>query len=87
MIEAGLPNINGKFRIIGNQNAYGADNSSGVYTFEDLQEQGNYTTASNGNSYIGVRYINFDASHSSSIYGNSSTVQPLAISTTFCIKY
>lgn len=39
----------------------------------------------------GVDYDNclvgFDASRSSPIYGNSTTVQPPAIVTNFCIKY
>ena len=80
IIEAGLPNITGF--------------CSGMFS-------GNTTTGvggalyKTGNSYAGLStntdnnnaQLNFDASRSSSIYGNSTTVQPPAISTNFCIKY
>ena len=44
--------------------------------------------AGNG-TYSDDRYLNFnfDASRSSSIYGNSSTVQPASLEMTYCIKY
>ena len=48
-----------------------------------------------GNSYAGLStntdnnnaHLEFDASRSNSIYGNSTTVQPSAIAINYCIKY
>lgn len=66
-IEAGLPNITGKFNSV-----YNSDNLSGAFGW-----QGNMPTQGpNNSSFTGG--MNFDASRSSSIYGNSTTVQPPA---------
>lgn len=66
-IEAGLPNITGKFN-----SAYNSDNLSGAFGW-----QGNMPTQGATNSSF-TGGMNFDASRSSSIYGNSDTVQPPA---------
>lgn len=73
-LEAGLPNITGQV------GSFRSDypTSSGAFT----------TTASSGigdNSRGGVK-INFDASLSNSIYGNSSTVQPEAVQYPYFIQ-
>lgn len=65
-IPAGLPNITGTF------GAHGYNGTSGAFTFTN----GNRWIESGGNS---VGRGNMDASRSSSIYGNSDTVQPKAI--------
>lgn len=69
LIEAGLPNITGQ------ANKYvGYGNGSGAIYITSGQEG----LASPGSSY-GTQVLNLDASRSSSIYGNSSTVQPQTI--------
>ena len=74
LVEAGLPNITGEFN-----SAYNSDNLSGAFGWQGgMPAQG--TTNS---SYIGG--FNFDASRSSSIYGNSSTVQPQTIKVLYYI--
>ena len=48
----------------------------------------NYVSMNGGSAYsIAVYEGTFDASRSSSIYGNSSTVQPESIEMCICIKY
>lgn len=67
MVEAGLPNIEGK---IGNIQLYGERINTGAFDFE--YAGGN--NANSGNSG-NVNFI-LDASLSNPIYGNSNTVQP-----------
>ena len=73
LVEAGLPNITGGFRGTG-------QNSSS----SDSYERGAFKAIANGTGYSGasgndVKTWDFDASRSSSIYGNSNTVQPQSI--------
>lgn len=68
-IEAGLPNIIGKF-ISSDDNANLPP--TGAFKFEG-QDQGNATT---GGSSFRETHISFNASRSSKYYGNSETVQP-----------
>jgi hypothetical protein len=75
-IAAGLPNITGKINIGGTE--VGTYNSNGV-----LYQDGNYKSSNaNAGNYSTVNRdiptLAFDASRSSSIYGNSNTVQPPA---------
>lgn len=79
LVEAGLPNITGGFRGTG-------QNSSS----SDSYESGAFKAIANGQGYSGasgndVKTWDFDASRSSSIYGNSSTVQPQTIKVLFYI--
>lgn len=67
-IEAGLPNISGTIGQI-----IGADASNGA--FNNFQVSGDV----NRGSQLGVWFVNMDASRSSSIYGNSTTVQPPSV--------
>lgn len=74
-IPAGLPNIEGTFRFSGTDGAAG--NITGAFT---------KTTSTNGagkyhhsNQSKVVQNVNFDASDSNTIYGNSNTVQPPAL--------
>ena len=69
LVEAGLPNITGSLGEIACRNriSTGAFNASGIAW--------NYASNSAGNGMNAT----FDASRSSSIYGNSSTVQPQTI--------
>lgn len=70
-VEAGLPNITGN---LGDINAGGTSASvSGAFYFNTQASPNKYnTTAAN------IDGFGFDASRSSSIYGNSTTVQPPA---------
>lgn len=77
LIEAGLPNITGTF--YGNQAAL-ADGYGAFVTGSN--PYGGYVSAGNLNNQM-----QFDASRSSSIYGNSSTVQPQSIKVFILIKY
>ena len=68
LVEAGLPNITGQF--------HSTDNSgwaNGAFTYQGTSGAGHW------NSDDGQHTISFDASKSSNIYGNSSTVQPQTI--------
>lgn len=67
-IEAGLPNIEGGIRTT----EYGWV-PTGAFYIESTQNQGVQGSTSTQNDWV-----KFDASRSSSIYGNSSTVQPPA---------
>jgi microcystin-dependent protein len=80
-IEAGLPNITGTFRGIGQNIANSDSYESGAFKAinEDKAFQG-----ADGND---AKKWDFDASRSSSIYGNSDTVQPPAIIVNYFIKY
>lgn len=73
-VEAGLPNITGRFTLGDPRNFQGALYKAGT---ESLS-----TSAPGGSSDA---IIGFDASHSSSIYGNSSTVQPQSIKVLYYI--
>ena len=81
--DAGLPNI------VGSHNQSLASNTSA----QDMRGYGafsiNYqpkTAANNGGGQYLIQ-LGFDASRSNSIYGNSSTVQPPALTCLICIKY
>ena len=80
--DAGLPNITGTMRLW-------------QYPGWESQSTGAISSSSTGSSsYIGGgnpvlkdSKMAFDASYSNSIYGNSSTVQPPALTCLICIKY
>lgn len=76
-MSAGLPNIEGEFGLV--RNDFGS--ARGVFS-------------STGNSGIGIGgsggttgCVNFKASRSNAIYGNSDTVQPPAVVMNYIIKY
>lgn len=75
-VEAGLPNITGTTGWLRNRTLM-----TGAFTLGD-----NAYVFNNYNS-ITAENTKFDASHSNSIYGNSSTVQPPALTLLPCIKY
>lgn len=77
---AGLPNINGSF------NSGGEYNSGHVATGAfSVTTQNNYRP--DGGAYVSAPYFTFNASWSDSIYGNSTTVQPPALTLKYIIKY
>jgi hypothetical protein len=74
-VGAGLPNITGSFSL----GPAAAANADGAFynTNADISGSGDWDTD---------KKVNFDASRSSSIYGNSETVQPPAIRVNWCIQ-
>lgn len=79
-VEAGLPKIDGSFGAM----SYTNGQPTGAFTSND--ENTNQIQEGGGNNKRYVRF-KFDASKSSSIYGNSDTVQPPAIKMPYIIKY
>ena len=85
--NAGLPNITGSVTFHGNGTDSGTILASASGSFTGFNLRNRYTTGTNvreANSYGG---FGIEASRSSSIYGNSSTVQPPALTCLICIKY
>ena len=81
--SAGLPNITGSSRArLMTANTSSAPVSLGAFSFGAASTAG----TSGGNSYKIAELI-FNASNSNSIYGNSTTVQPPALTLLPCIKY
>lgn len=79
--SAGLPNITGEFRNAGTYGVTDATSSTGAFYAKDKLANG--LSGNDGDEYS----LGFDASKSSSIYGNSTTVQPPALTMRFYIKY
>jgi len=73
LIEAGLPNITGYIPNLGVAYEETTSNTGSLYT----TQSGNTYGGTNAHNY--KSNLNFNASRSSSIYGNSSTVQPQTI--------
>ena len=80
---AGLPNITGSFARRDNAGVFGGlvDLTGAFYGSGSTS----WRTRCTGGAYGNV-YLNFNASRSSSIYGNSTTVQPPALTTRFLIR-
>ena len=77
--EAGLPNITGQYyAVVG-----GGITVNGAFTGSWADSAGQ---SSGGGGYSRVHLV-VDASKSNSIYGNSYTVQPPALTVIYCIKY
>lgn len=84
--DAGLPNITGKVSPAHSSGVcwYNVAGASGAfYTSDSVTNCGNPSLASN---FTGDHNLNIDASRSSSVYGNSTTVQPPATVTNYIIK-
>ena len=81
-IDCGLPNITGS--VVGNNwGAFSSDTCTvkgALYTSQ--RKSGAYYNAGNC-----MNDLYFDASKSNTIYGNSTTVQPSAITACYYIKY
>ena len=79
--QAGLPNIEGAL----NNTVYTAGDSrakGAFYSFDALPG-----IAASGPGVIGPWHVGFSAQRFNSIYGNSTTVQPPAVTMRYCIKY
>lgn len=70
-IEAGLPNITGKVQV---ERAGNNDDATGAFYIDSV----NRTRGDRSAQAADVPLVAFDASRSSSVYGNASTVQPKA---------
>lgn len=84
---AGLPNITGALvpRAGATDSSVDIDfTGTGAIQATNATRQSGNTGTSNWNCWAG---FNFDASRSSSIYGNSTTVQPPAVTMKYIIKY
>jgi len=87
-LEAGLPNITGSFRTrvtnYNDGNILWSNSGGAIYDGSRSTETGDTLNQING--VKNLRDINFDASRSSSIYGNSTTVQPPSIVGMWLVK-
>lgn len=83
-MSAGLPNITGNFKIGGAGAYQSLAAASGVFSVESI---GSAVSMGSGSNTKNMTQIAFSATSSSSIYGNSDTVQPAAVCINFCIKY
>lgn len=85
MIEAGLPNVLGSYKCC----AMGENKSANVDgAFTEVKPESTVGLARDGSTTAGYAYgFTFSAKNSNSIYGNSITVQPTALTTTYIIKY
>lgn len=81
---AGLPNITAWTSPL-HYNPSGAT-ASGAMTIGGQLDYWTKGSASGGDSFTSVRQLNFDASRSSAVYGNSTTVQPASTLIRWCIK-
>lgn len=83
--NAGLPNITGGIRVHGSGTGTNLQSATGSFVGVNVRNSfyGGVQTGG-ANSYDG---FNLNASLSSSIYGNSATVQPPALTCLICIKY
>lgn len=85
ILEAGLPNILGTFGqddYVGSPSLSPSKFSGAFYSTGKLI----FGTSKDGGFHNGLYITMFDASRSSSIYGNSSTVQPPAVTVRYFIK-
>lgn len=76
-VDAGLPNITGSIDRMINYGDWSGHGPSPAGAFASASTWGQGGLG-NGNGYSAANNLNFDASRSSSIYGNSTTVQPNA---------
>ena len=79
MINAGLPNITG--------HVDGYMNMKTTWSVNNAITIDNISTGYGGNEDGYYHALYFDASKSNSIYGNSTTVQPLSLTAIYAIKY
>lgn len=80
LTEAGLPNITGRIDL---QNQYfGSPVINGAFSVISSSESNN---SGDGGSRSRLKKVDFEASRSSSIYGNSNTVQPQSIKVLYYI--
>lgn len=84
-LEAGLPNITGTVGMSTLVPLFTSNAVSGAFSLDGRSYS--YTTAFSAGTATSWGNATFNASSSSSIYGNSTTVQPATCKTYFIIKY
>lgn len=85
VLAAGLPNITGTFAVSRTDGFWWrVTDAAGAFY---VASTGNVASITETNGTTGNRQTGMSAQRSNSIYGNSSTVQPPALTTRFCIKY
>lgn len=82
---AGLPNIEGSYKSGGGASQGWIADVQGVFT--GTSNDGSVKNTANSSSGTGDLYVRFNASNSNAIYGNSTTVQPPALTMRYIIKY
>lgn len=82
--SAGLPNITGDVSIADSISPLRVEYPHGAFDAVDYVD---YIGKVNTGNVNGYRVLVFDASRSNSIYGNSNTVQPPALTMRYIIKY
>lgn len=87
--NAGLPDITGVVATGGNSSVFWTDDISGAFTPSSYATSTLETKSASNNPTSKARCskATFNASYSNNIYGNSSTVQPPALTLLPCIKY
>ena len=85
-IEAGLPNITGSF-LADRDNFGGNSQSDALYKIPESGGDFSWPLGGSGEGTLNRAGLGLDASLSSSIYGNSNTVQPETCLCNFVIKY
>lgn len=83
--NAGLPNISGKYQAGGGASQGWVNTIQGVFT--NTSVVGTVKNTANPLTGTGDLFVDFDASASNPIYGNSATVQPPALTMRYIIKY
>ena len=78
----GLPNISGRLDF--GKQVGGMSSSSGAFSHKNISQD--WAGTSTGTVNV-IDYVNFDASRSSGLYGDSSHVTPRNNAVSWCIKY
>ena len=85
--NAGLPNITGSMMLRNYVSADAAININSSGAFSDAYQTVSASAVAGGTNPNKVQVVSFSASGSNSIYGNSTTVQPPAVTMRYIIKY
>ena len=83
-LGAGLPNITGMLNNVLGRNI---NNTGWNGAFSQVGVGSTYPTVTSTSNEYGTKVVSFSAANSSSIYGNSTTVQPATCKCYFVIKY
>lgn len=78
----GLPNISGRLDF--GKQVGGVSSSSGAFSHKNISQD--WAGTSTGTANV-IEYVNFDASRSNGLYGDSSHVTPRNNAVSWCIKY
>ena len=85
--QAGLPNITGTFGIQTDMQFNSSSDAYGTSAFIGVNSRRYYSGNAGSTEENCWSGWDFDASRSSSVYGNSATVQPPALTMQYIIKY